>query len=221
VILDTSVPFGSVSYTNEALAAKTANVNALYAGMDDNSNFALATAYKQAGIKLKAVAFPTGYEPSAIHSAAWTYLQGDYFDSEFRPFALPNAGTKQMQAALEKYGHFTKTQFPTIEQYEAWVGADLMIKGLQLAGTTRRQRGLSKPCATSRRTTRTVFCRAPSTIRRSSVATSRRVAVASCRQSRTGSFPFRANPSVAPTFRARTPPTATPAERNRPAGQSG
>jgi branched-chain amino acid transport system substrate-binding protein len=133
-ILDTSVPFGSVSFTNEALAAKAANVNAIYAGMDDNSNFALATALKQAGVKLKAVLFPTGYEPSAIHSAAWTYLQGDYFDSEFRPFALPNAGTKQMQAALEKYDHFSKSQFPTIEQYEAWVGADLMIKGLQLAG---------------------------------------------------------------------------------------
>jgi branched-chain amino acid transport system substrate-binding protein len=143
-VLDTSVPFGSVSYTNEALAAKTAKVNALYAGMDDNSNFALATAYKQAGIKLKAVVFPTGYEPSAIHSSAWTYLQGDYFDSLFRPFSLPNAATKQMQAALEKYDHFTKTQFPTIEQYEAWVGADLMIKGLQLAGKNPTSTGVIK-----------------------------------------------------------------------------
>ena len=133
-VLDTSVPFGSVAYGPEALTAKAAHVNAVYAGMDDNSNFALATALKQAGVDLKAVVFPTGYEPSAIHSTAWKYLQGMYFDSEFRPFSLPNAGTEQMQAALEKYDHFTKSQFPTIEQYEAWLGADLMIKGLQLAG---------------------------------------------------------------------------------------
>jgi branched-chain amino acid transport system substrate-binding protein len=39
-----------------------------------------------------------------------------------------------MAAALQKYAHFTKSQFPTFGQYEAWAGADLMIKGLQLAG---------------------------------------------------------------------------------------
>ena len=69
-----------------------------------------------------------------INSPAWSTLQGDYFLSLFRPWSLPNAGTQQMQAAMEKYAHFTKSQFPTFGQYEAWAGADLMIKGLQLAG---------------------------------------------------------------------------------------
>ena len=50
------------------------------------------------------------------------------------PFQLPNAGTKQMQSALEKYAHFKTSDFPTFSQYESWLGADLMIKGLQLAG---------------------------------------------------------------------------------------
>ena len=35
---------------------------------------------------------------------------------------------------MEKYAHFTKTQFPNFGQYESWAGADLMIKGLQMAG---------------------------------------------------------------------------------------
>jgi hypothetical protein len=39
-----------------------------------------------------------------------------------------------MQAAMEKYAHFTKSDFPSFGEYEAWAGADLMIKGLQLAG---------------------------------------------------------------------------------------
>jgi hypothetical protein len=69
-----------------------------------------------------------------IKSPAWHTLQGDYFLSLFRPFSLPNAATKQMAAALQKYAHFSKTQFPTFSQYEAWAGADLMIKGIQLAG---------------------------------------------------------------------------------------
>ena len=41
-----------------------------------------------------------------------------------------------MQKALEKYAHFSSTDFPSFSQYESWLGADLMIKGLQLAGPT-------------------------------------------------------------------------------------
>ena len=43
-VLDTSIPFGSVAMTSVALVAKQENVNAVYAGMDNNTNFALATA---------------------------------------------------------------------------------------------------------------------------------------------------------------------------------
>jgi branched-chain amino acid transport system substrate-binding protein len=99
---------------------------------------------KQAGVKLKAVVFPTGYEPSAITSPAWTDLQGAYFASLFRPFQLPNAATNQMKSALQKYDKFSKTQFPTFEEYEAWVGADLMIKGMQLSGKNPTSAGVIK-----------------------------------------------------------------------------
>jgi Periplasmic binding protein len=69
-----------------------------------------------------------------VHSPAWSSLQGDYFLSIYRPFSIPDAGTEQMAAAMQKYAHFSKTQFPTLFQYETWAGADLMIKGLQMAG---------------------------------------------------------------------------------------
>ncbi|MHB1583988.1 MAG: ABC transporter substrate-binding protein [Acidimicrobiales bacterium] len=133
-VLDTSIPFGSVNFTTQALVAKSKHVNAIYAGLDNNSNFALATALQQAGVKPKVVVFPTGYEPEVIHSSVWKTLQGDYFDSEFRPFSIPDAGTRQMAAALQKYEHRPPSQFPTYSIYESWMGADLMIKGLQLAG---------------------------------------------------------------------------------------
>jgi branched-chain amino acid transport system substrate-binding protein len=99
---------------------------------------------KQAGVKLKATVFPTGYEPSAITSPAWADLQGDYFASLFQPFQLPNAATNQMKAALQKYDKFSKTQFPTFEEYEAWIGADLMIKGMQLSGKNPTSAGVIK-----------------------------------------------------------------------------
>jgi len=133
-VVDTSIPFGSVDFTSIALTAKQDGVNALAPEMDDNSNYALAEALEQAGVKLKAPLFATGYEPSVINSPAWSAIRGGYFLSLFRPWLLPNAGTEQMQAAMEKYAHFTKSDFPSFSQYEAWAGADLMIKGLQLAG---------------------------------------------------------------------------------------
>jgi branched-chain amino acid transport system substrate-binding protein len=133
-VLDTSIPFGSVQMTTVALTAKQKGCNAFYAGLDDNSNDALASSLKQVGLKPKVMVFPTGYDPAVIGSPSWAAVQGGYFDTTFRPFDIPNAGTKQMQAALEKYEHFKSSDFPTFSQYESWLGADLMIKGLQMAG---------------------------------------------------------------------------------------
>ena len=133
-VIDTTVPFGSVDFTAAALSAKQAGINAMVPAMDSNSNYALATALAQAGVKLKATLYATGYEPDVIKSPAWSDLQGAYFLSPFRPWPLANAGTEQMQSAMEKYAHFSKSDFPNFGQYEAWAGADLMIKGLELAG---------------------------------------------------------------------------------------
>jgi branched-chain amino acid transport system substrate-binding protein len=133
-VVDISVPFGSVSFTTEALAAKSAGVNALYGTMDNDSNFAILTAMQQAGVKLKVVAFPTGYEPDIIHSTVWKAVQGVFFSAEFRPTSLPSPGTKTMVAALQKYQHRKPADFPTYNIYESYVGADLMIQGLTLAG---------------------------------------------------------------------------------------
>lgn len=133
-VIDTSLPFGSEDFSSIALTAKQDHVNAIFPTMIDASNFALATALRQAGVKLKAAVFATGYSPGVINTPAWPNLQGDYFLSIYRPFSLPDAGTEQMAAALEKYQHFSKGQFPTLFQYETWAGADLMIKGLEMAG---------------------------------------------------------------------------------------
>jgi branched-chain amino acid transport system substrate-binding protein len=132
-VLDTTVPFGGVDFTTAALTAKQKGVDAVIPALDDNSNYALAKALKQDGVKFKAL-FATGYQPSVIHSAAWSAVQGDYFLALFRPWSLPNAGTRQMQAAMIKYAHFTPTQFASFGQEESWAGADLMIKGLQMSG---------------------------------------------------------------------------------------
>ena len=131
---NTTIPIGGTNFTAEALIAKQNGVNAMTPSMDNNSNFALATALKQSGVNLKAALYATGYEPSVINSPVWSTLQGAYFLSAFRPWSLPNAGTEQEQAAMEKYEKLPKSSFATFGQTEAWLGADLMIKGIQMAG---------------------------------------------------------------------------------------
>ena len=134
-VLNTTVPIASVAFTGDAIVAKQKHVNAVYPDMGDQSNDALVTAFQQEGVKPKVTILPTGYDQDVVSSPAWHSLQGVYFASMFRPFAAPNAGTKAMDAAMEKYAHWTKNQFPNFAQYEAWVGADLMIQGLKLAGS--------------------------------------------------------------------------------------
>ncbi len=143
-VLDTSVNFGSVDFTSAALIAKQKKVDAIYAGMDNNSNYALATSFKQAGVKIKSLVFPTGFEPDVIGSPAWQTVQGGYFLTGFRPAQIPNAGTQQLQAALQKYEGRPPSKFPTFNIYESWLGADLMIKGLQLAGANPTQANVIK-----------------------------------------------------------------------------
>jgi ABC-type branched-subunit amino acid transport system substrate-binding protein len=132
-LLDTTVPFGGVDFTSEALSAKQNHIDSYAPEMDNNSNFALAKALQQEGVKATGL-FATGYQPDVIHSAAWSAVQGSYFYSLFRPWSLPDAATKQMQTAMEKYDGYSKSDFPSFSEYEAWLGADLMMKGLQLAG---------------------------------------------------------------------------------------
>ena len=133
-ILDTSVPFGSAEFGTEALAAKSAGIDALFPALDNNSNFALFEALKANGVKLKVVTFATGYEPDIIGSNVWSEVQGTYFGSSFRPTSIPNAGTIQMVNAMATYEHRPAKDFPTFAIYEGWLGADLMLKGIGLAG---------------------------------------------------------------------------------------
>lgn len=133
--LDTSISLGGVDFTSAALTAKTAGVNAVYGAMQNNSNFALLTALKQAGVKVKVAVLPTGYEQDIVGTPAWSAVQGAYFLTEFRPYQVPDAATRTMAAALQKYEHRPPKDFPTIDLYESWLGADLMIKGLELAGS--------------------------------------------------------------------------------------
>jgi hypothetical protein len=68
------------------------------------------------------------------HSPAWADVQGAICRVGFRPFSVPNAGTKQMQSSLMWYAGWSKSNFLAIAQDEVWINTELMIKGIEAAG---------------------------------------------------------------------------------------
>ncbi len=131
--LNTSLPFGSIAVGPLALGMKSANVDSMYMPLDANTNFAILTAAKQAGIHVKAAVSATGYGQALLDdTSALADANGTYFLAPGLPVELETTATKAFQAALAKYASFTGV--PAFDSYEGWGGADLMIKGLQLAG---------------------------------------------------------------------------------------
>ena len=132
--LNTSLPFGTVDVTALSLAMKQAHVDGVDMAMDENTNFAILTSAKQSGITFKVAISATGYgqtllnDPSAVQAG-----QGVYFPPVAAPVELKTPATMAMQAAFAKYASYTG--IPDFQWYEGWLSADLMIKGLQVAGT--------------------------------------------------------------------------------------
>lgn len=139
--LNTSIAFGATDFTSEALAIKQSGANVVAPEMDVNSNFALIQALKQTGAHITGI-MPTGLGPSAITSPAWTDLQGTLFTQTFVPVQLHTKATEAFQAALQKYEHLSASDFPDYAVYETWLGADLMIKGLELDGPNPTRAGV-------------------------------------------------------------------------------
>ncbi len=200
---DSTIPFGSVNFTTPALAAKNAGVNALWPNLDSASDVALTQAYKQAGIKTKAIILPAGLSPSLIKSPAWPALQGVIFLDEVHPFQVPDAGTKAMQAALEKYDGYTPKDFPKFFRIqclarsgshdqgdrERWIKSD--------SGLRREARSV-----TSRATTATACLPTPSISPRSTAMTCP-FACGRSGQRRAVLFQSKARPTAARTSRGR------------------
>ena len=129
--LNTSIPFGGVNVGPIVLAMKAAHVDSAALQMDNNTNFAIITGAKQAGLNLKVAVSATGYGQSLLDDkSALAAAEGSFFISEGPP--LSSAPEKAFRSALQKYAGFSGV--PGFDWYYGWMSADLMVKGLQSAG---------------------------------------------------------------------------------------
>ncbi len=130
-----SIPIATVDVTSLVLSLKQAAVDGFFGSLLINTNFAILTAARQAGLKLVAPMMETGYgqqlldQPSAVQAG-----QGAVFPVYQRPLNEPDAATRREQAAFAKYEHFTGV--PELGWTWGWISADLLIQGLKRAGTS-------------------------------------------------------------------------------------
>jgi ABC-type branched-subunit amino acid transport system substrate-binding protein len=138
--VDPSFAFGSTNVQPVALAMKAAGVDGITASVEPNTAFALVTALRQLGVKLKVALLPTGYGgdltqggKDAIQSA-----QGIYFYVPFEPVEMGTPATRRFQDALKAVG---VPGDPTYAEYIGYTSVDMIVRGLRQAGANPTQAG--------------------------------------------------------------------------------
>lgn len=131
--VNTSVPFGSVDVQSIVLDMRSEDIDSAYLPMNNNTNFAIVTGARQAGVDMKVAVSATGYgqtlldQPTALREA-----EGAYFQTGFKPAEVEDEATQQLRDDLATHGDFTGV--PGFDCYQGYVSADLVIRGLEEAG---------------------------------------------------------------------------------------
>jgi branched-chain amino acid transport system substrate-binding protein len=115
--INANFPLGSTNVAPVALAMKAAEVNGVITSIETNGSFALVTALKQDGVRLKGAVLPTGYGGDLVEGGpgAEQAAQGVYFLSTLEPVEMHTAATEQLQSALRTYAGVTGD--PTFAEY--------------------------------------------------------------------------------------------------------
>src|SRR5579864_4906890 len=124
-VLEDNVPIAQTDFTADVAKMKSAGVNGVIMYSAPQQDLSIIPAAKQAGLNAKFL-LSTGYDSRFL--AVSNILQGVYFENAYAPFEFNLPASVQMKQA-----------FPTgaplgIAQVNAWLSADLFVKGLSVAG---------------------------------------------------------------------------------------
>jgi branched-chain amino acid transport system substrate-binding protein len=114
-------------FTGVVQRIKDSGADGLYTGMDTLQNTALNAALQQAGVQMKAVIFPGGYDDRTL---ALQGMEGAVFGVEFKPFELNPPAYAEYKTYMDALGKHSEGQVP----YNGWLAADTFIRGVKAAG---------------------------------------------------------------------------------------
>lgn len=128
--INSKFQFGSTNVEPLALAMGDAHVDAVFPQVDPNTSFALLTALKNNGVKLKLALLPIGYGGDLLESGPATLQAADgvYFGLQFQPVELNTPATRTFLADLKATGG---TQTPGLPVYTGYTSILLLVAGLE------------------------------------------------------------------------------------------
>jgi len=143
---DTSVPFGGVDFTAEAVDRQRERRERHPS--DDGRRLGLRShdgRSSKRAVKLKACSVVGGLRAGRHQLPAWSSLQGAYFLSLTRPSHWPQCGApSRWPPPSRSMNTSPRVSSPVYGQNLSWLGCDLMINGLQRAGQNPTRAGVIK-----------------------------------------------------------------------------
>ena len=120
-----TVPPTERDFTAEVQAIKDSGADSVYTSMDFLQNAGLSDGLAKAGVKMKAIVFPGGYDPRV---ASLPGVEGSVFGLEFFPFEL------KKPAFLEFDKWAPKDVVRGQVSFIGWLSGEIFIRGLKEAG---------------------------------------------------------------------------------------
>src|SRR5262249_41909929 len=130
-----TISFGANDFTSVVLAIKSAGCDGVYVPMLLTSEIAVAQGLKNAGSTAKLISPSVAYDQNVLSSpTSLSALSGDYTAASV-DLTNPSAGSQTMLANLKKYANYNSS-VANLNVVFAYLGADVMIKGIQMAGSS-------------------------------------------------------------------------------------
>lgn len=123
----TDIPPDRREFGDVVQQIKDSGADGMYTGMDLQANAALSAQLSQAGVDMKAIIFPGGYDTRVLGLPG---VEGAYFGVEFIPFEQNTPSYQEYAAEMAKTDKFATGQVP----YIGWLSADAFIEGIKAAG---------------------------------------------------------------------------------------
>jgi branched-chain amino acid transport system substrate-binding protein len=141
VYLNTALDFGTTDIGPVVLGLKNAGADAVYLPLDGNTNLAIAQGLQQNGVKMKAVLMASGYGQAMLDSPITKTLNSvDVVSQVYKPAELTkDPAVKKFRSDLKKYGGIEGV--PDYGAYTGYIGCDMAITGIELAGKNPTQQG--------------------------------------------------------------------------------
>ncbi len=130
VYRNTDIPPGTSDFGAIAQEIKDSGADSLYTALDSAGNSGLMAALKQAGVTLKPVIFPGGYDPRVVNLPTYADV---YFGIEWKPFEITPSwkGLDDFKEWMAK----TSPKAPLGQITSAgWLSANTFIEGIKAAG---------------------------------------------------------------------------------------